>query len=66
MNNEFVLYEERKVVTNPGGFTEYLSYVQERVWPAVQDSGGQALVLLSGLIGAPVEETYLITGLLWL
>jgi len=62
LTNPFTIYEERRVRTRPGGFDEYLSLVQEHIWPEITKAGGQALVLLSGLIGDPVEETLLITG----
>ncbi len=62
MSNPFTLYEERRVLTKPGRFDEYLALVRDHIWPGVQNAGGQALVLLNGLIGAPVEETFLVTG----
>lgn len=62
MSNPFTLYEERRVLTQPGKFNEYLALVRDHIWPGVQGADGQTLVLLNGLIGAPVEETLLITG----
>jgi hypothetical protein len=62
LSNPFTVYEERRVLTKPGGFPEYLSLVEEHVWPEIKKVGGQALVLLNGLIGDPIEETLMITG----
>ena len=62
LSNPFTVYEERRVLTKPGGFGEYLSIVKEHIWPEITKIGGQPLVLLNGLIGDPIEETLLITG----
>ena len=62
MHNPFKVYEERRVVTKPGRFDDYLRLVRERVWPDLERAGAQTLVLLNGLIGAPDEETYMFTG----
>ena len=62
LSNPFTVYEGRRVLTKAGGFSEYLSIVEEHIWPEIKKTGGQPLVLLNGLIRDPVEETLLITG----
>ena len=51
LSNPFTVYEERRVLTKPGGFDEYLSIVKEHIWPEITKTGGHPLVLLNGLIG---------------
>jgi hypothetical protein len=55
-------YEERRVIVRRGAFRDYRRFVHDSLWPALTDAGARPLVLLSGLIGAPAEETYLVTG----
>ncbi|MGH2587859.1 MAG: hypothetical protein ACRDJE_23310 [Dehalococcoidia bacterium] len=55
-------YEERRVVLQPGALPAYRRLVHEALWPALAEAGARPLCLLSGLIGAPVAETYLFTG----
>jgi len=57
-----MLYEERRVIVRRGGFREYRELVHGTLWPALEAAGARPLCLLSGLIGAPADETYLFTG----
>src|SRR5205814_1112758 len=51
-----------RVVLRRGALAEYRRLVLEELWPALVDAGAQPLCLLTGLIGAPAEETYLYVG----
>lgn len=57
-----MLYEERHVILRRGQFGAYRRLVLEMLWPALHDAGARPLCLLNGLIGAPLDETYLYTG----
>ena len=56
------VYEERRVVVQPGAFAAYRTLVLDSLWPQLESAGARPLCLLNGLIGAPAEETYLFTG----
>jgi hypothetical protein len=56
------IFEQRRVVLNRGAFPAYRRYVHETLWPSLTSAGARPLCLLSGLIGAPNNETYLFTG----
>ena len=36
MSNPFTLYEERRVLTEPGRFNDYMVLIREHVWPAIE------------------------------
>jgi|GEM_PF-343145 len=55
-------YEERRVMLKRGALGAYRKLVLETTWPALIEAGARPLCLLSGLIGAPVQETYLFVG----
>lgn len=62
MDHRHTLYEERRVLLRRGAVRAYRELVHARLWPALMQADARPLALLTGLIGAPVEETYLFTG----
>jgi hypothetical protein len=56
------VFEQRRVILNRGAFPAYRRYVHETLWPSLSGAGARPLCVLSGLIGAPNNETYLFTG----
>jgi hypothetical protein len=56
------LYEVRRAVLHRAALPEYRRHVFGSLWPALAATGGRPLCLLSGLIGLPADETYLVTG----
>lgn len=61
-DTHYTVYEERRVVVTRGSLGAYRRMVLESVWPALVAAGARPLCLLSGLIGARAEETFLFTG----
>jgi hypothetical protein len=55
-------YEERRVVLRRGSLPAWRALVFDQLWPELRRAGTRPLCLLSGLIGAAAEETYLFTG----
>jgi hypothetical protein len=56
------VFEQRRVILNRGAFPAYRRYIHETLWPSLAGAGARPICLLSGLIGAPNNETYLFTG----
>ena len=58
-----MLYEERRVILKRGALAAYRELMHKELWPALEEAvGARPLCLLSGLIGAPVEQTHTFTG----
>ena len=57
-----MIYEERRIRLTPGCFRDYRTWVLERLWPRLAESGHRPLCLLNGLIGAAAEDVVLIVG----
>lgn len=62
MDHQFTLYEERRALLRRGAVRAYREVVHARLWPALMQVEAHPLALLTGLIGTPIEETYLFTG----
>lgn len=58
----YLIYEERRTVVEPKKVADYLKIREEKNWPTSRLKGGQAILLLSGLIGAPQNEFVQVTS----
>lgn len=57
-----MIYEERTILLAAATLPGFRRYVHQQLWPEQCRAGHRPLCLLSGLIGAPVEEVHLFTG----
>lgn len=57
-----MIYEQRRVVIKRHALEAYRALLTDRLWPSLTRQGGHPLVLLSGLVGTPPEETYSFVG----